>query len=163
MPNRKQNQGFSLTEVLVAVVVLSIGLLGIAGLQAASLRNNHSAYLRSVATILGYDMADRMRANSAGVSAGNYNSPSAVAHANCSAAAGCTTAEMAQNDAYEWTQVVAEQLPSGSAAVCLDSTPDDGTPASPQCDGTGRLYAIKVWWDDDRSGNLKRFATGFQP
>ena len=55
--------GFTLLEVLVALVILSIGLLGLAGLQAASLRYNHSSYLRSQATLIAYDIVDRMRAN----------------------------------------------------------------------------------------------------
>ncbi len=57
------NEGFTLLEILVAVLVLSIGLLGIAGLQVTGLRFNHSAYARTQATLLAYELADRMRAN----------------------------------------------------------------------------------------------------
>ena len=53
--------GSSLLEVLVAVVILAFGLLGLAGLQISSVKSSHSAYLRSQATLLAYDMADRMR------------------------------------------------------------------------------------------------------
>ncbi len=59
----KTNTGFTLIEVLIAMLVLAVGLLGLAGLQATSLRNNQSAYNRSQATQLAYDLADRMRAN----------------------------------------------------------------------------------------------------
>lgn len=55
-------KGSTLLEVLVSIVVLSIGLLGLAGLQATSMKSNHSAYMRSQATLLAYDLADRMRA-----------------------------------------------------------------------------------------------------
>ena len=73
-PTRRQIQaGFSLIEILVAIVVISLGLLGLAGLQAASLRNNQVAYFRSIASQQAYDMMDRMRVNLAGVRAGNYN------------------------------------------------------------------------------------------
>ena len=58
-----KNTGFTLIEVLIAMIILAVGLLGLAGLQATSLRNNQSAYNRSVATQLAYDIADRMRAN----------------------------------------------------------------------------------------------------
>jgi len=58
------SKGFTLIEALIAVVILAIGLLGIAGLQATNLKNNQSAYNRSQATLLAYDMADRIRANS---------------------------------------------------------------------------------------------------
>lgn len=58
----KNQQGVSLIEVLVAVVVLAVGLLGLAGLQATSIKSNDSANLRSQASLLAYDVADRMRA-----------------------------------------------------------------------------------------------------
>jgi len=60
-PGQSQT-GSSLLEVLVAVVVLSIGLLGLAGLQMTSIKSSHSAYMRSQATLLAYDLADRARA-----------------------------------------------------------------------------------------------------
>ena len=56
-----KQSGSSLLEVLVAVVILAFGLLGLAGLQISSVKSSHSAYLRSQATLLAYDMADRMR------------------------------------------------------------------------------------------------------
>ena len=60
--SRHYTRGSTLLEVLVSIVVLSIGLLGLAGLQATSMKSNHSAYMRSQATLLAYDLADRMRA-----------------------------------------------------------------------------------------------------
>ena len=68
------NSGFSLLKVMVAMLVLSIGLIGIAGLQMAGLRSNQNAFLRSQATILASDIIDRMRVNTQGVQNGNYNS-----------------------------------------------------------------------------------------
>lgn len=62
-------QGFTLLEVLIAVVVLSVGLLGLARLQTAGLRQNHSAFMRSQATMLAYDIIDRMRTNKGTVEA----------------------------------------------------------------------------------------------
>ena len=58
-----RQRGFTLLEVLIAVMLLAVGLLGLAGLQAVSLRNNHSAYLRSQATMLTYEIIDSMRTN----------------------------------------------------------------------------------------------------
>jgi len=72
-PLRTQ-RGLSLLEVLVSIVVLAIGLLGLAGLQMTALKSGHSAYLRSQATILAYDFADRMRTNRAQVLSGTYDS-----------------------------------------------------------------------------------------
>ena len=63
MNKMKTHSGFTLIEVLISMLILAVGLLGLAGLQATGLRNNLSAYNRSQATQLAYDMADRMRAN----------------------------------------------------------------------------------------------------
>lgn len=159
-------QGFTLVEILVAVFVLALGLLGLSGLQVASLQNNHSAYLRSQATLLAYDMADRMRANGAALTALSYDKPAATENNNCMTVTGCTAAQMATHDMYEWNSglsanSVARVLPNGAGIVCLDGSPNDGTSAAAaaSCDGTANNYAIKVWWTDDRSGVEKRFVT----
>jgi len=55
--------GFNLLEVLIAILVLAIGLIGLAALQSVGLRSGHGAYLESQATLLAYDMSDRIRAN----------------------------------------------------------------------------------------------------
>ena len=160
MPRADRQSGFTLIEVLVAVIVLSIGLVGVAGLQAVSLKNNQSAFMRSQASALAYDLADRMRANVPGANAAMYDPTAKAATANCKTATGCTTQQMAQNDLYEWDAAIATYLPDGQGFVCIDSTPDDGTSAAdPQCDGTGTLFAIKIWWDDDRDGTINMTAT----
>lgn len=64
--NRHYQKGTSLLEVLISVVVLALGLLGYAGLQSVSMKNNHNAYMRSQATVLAADGLDRLRANQAG-------------------------------------------------------------------------------------------------
>jgi type IV pilus assembly protein PilV len=155
--------GFTLIEVLVAIVVLSIGLLGVAGLQLAGIRASQSSYLRTVATYQAYDMADRMRANLPGVNGGSYNNLSGDPGSPGCVTTNCTSAQMAQNDQHEWSVSNAAFLPSGTGSVCLDSTPNDGTPAAPACDGIGGVFAVKVWWADDKSGIPKRFVTSFQP
>jgi type IV pilus assembly protein PilV len=145
--------GFSLVEVLVSLLVLSLGLLGLARLQAVALRQNHSAHLRSQATMMAYDMADRMRANRQALRAGRYHLPSAAATPACLTTAGCSPDAMAAHDMLEWSGALARVLPLGQGTVCIDSSPADGaSAASPECSGTGDVYAIKVWWDDTRSG-----------
>jgi len=61
--DKTRQQGFTLVEVLVTVIIMAIGLLGVAGLQLAAMRSNHSAFLRTQATIAAYDLIDRMRAD----------------------------------------------------------------------------------------------------
>jgi type IV pilus assembly protein PilV len=134
--NAKSSKGFALFEILVTVVVLSIGLLGVAGLQVMGQRNNHSAYLRSQAVFFAYDMVDRMRANMRGVATGAYDSISGIpADPGCSAV-GCTPSELAQYDAYQWNANLANLLPSGQGTVSV----------------SGSSYTITVMWDDDHSG-----------
>lgn len=158
-----RTSGFSLIEVLIAMVVFSVGLLGVAGLQISGLRANHNSALRTQTTYLAYDMADRMRANIQAVNDGSFDSLSGDPGDPGCVDSDCTPALMAQTDLHEWNLANATMLPSGSGAVCLDSTPNDGTPVSIACDGLGTAYAIKIWWDDDKSGTPKLFAMSFKP
>ena len=128
-------------EVLVAIVVLAFGLLGLAGLQADGLRNNTSAYVRSQATLMAYDMMDRMRVNMQGVESGDYDNllgTTPTDPACVSTTTGCTVAQMAQHDAFEWSQKLAETLPSGQGRVIGS--------------GGGSIFSITVMWDDRRTG-----------
>lgn len=69
----RRDAGAGLVEVLIAVLVLSVGLLGFAGAQMTSLKGGHSAYLRSQASLLAYDITDRMRAARMAALAGAFN------------------------------------------------------------------------------------------
>ena len=129
-----------MVEVLVAIVVLSIGLLGLAGLQAASLKNNNSSYQRSVASMLAYDMLDRIRANRDGLIAGNYNSVSPGSFPSdpgCSSS-NCTEAALAQYDIAEWGDQLDNLLPSGTGKI--------------EGNGANTIFTITVMWDDERTG-----------
>ena len=143
--------GFSLLEVLVALLVLSIGLLGLAGLQVTSVNNTRDAYYRSQALMLAYDITDRMRANLEGVDDGDYDAITGTLVTACRTTAGCTAAQLATDDVALWRAAVQGALPAGDAIVCIDSSPSDGTDASsPACDGTGTQFVAKVWWENDR-------------
>jgi type IV pilus assembly protein PilV len=139
--------GFTLVEVLVALVVMSIGLLGIAKLVMYSAHSNDSAYMRSQATELAYEILDNMRANrSQGqLTAGGYNTPLSAgpgtAPASClGVGAGCTAAQLAAYDIYQWKRRLdaatgVGALPSGKGQVVVAAT----TPAT---------VTISVQWDD---------------
>lgn len=163
--SRTQQPGFTLIEVLIALVVLSIGLLGLAGLQSAGLRFNQSAAMRTQATQLAYDLADRMRANSVAVNAGDYLGAAGTTVA-CHTTTGCSPAEMAADDLAAWNAAITRYLPSGEGLVCRDSDISNGTSVADHgCDNNvASPYAIKIWWDDDRDGNLDPpFAIAFEP
>ncbi len=131
-----RTNGFTLIEVMVAVLVLSIGLLGIASLQATSLRNNNDASMQTRASYMASDMADRMRANAASVNAYPAATLATPAVGDCTTAS-CTPTQMVDNDVAEWNQQLAQTLPAGQ-----------GTVTSP---GAG-LFTITVLWDEARSG-----------
>ena len=173
---RRRQRGVSLIEVLVSTLILAIGLVGVAGLQAFALKNNQSAQMRSQASALAYDLADRMRGNVAAANAGMYDP------ATASALAGKAIALMKGGKGKlaivgpEGEHVdrlitdVEDTLPMGEGWVCIDSTPNDGADtANPQCDGNGTRFTVKLWWDDDRDGeisvqepNVERLAITFQ-
>ncbi len=118
LAGRAQARGFSLVESLVALLVLSIGLLGIAGLFVGSVRNSRTALLRTQAVSLVADMADRIRANAtAGAAYQLANTASAPADADCaptdaSAGGNCTPAQLAQDDIARWVAAVRFALPA---------------------------------------------------
>lgn len=168
----RAERGATMLEVLISILIVCFGLLGAAGMQAFGIKANVSASQRGAATMLAYEMADRMRANMTGVNAGNYHNYTAAATASCLTTSGCTAAQMAANDAFEWVQNVQNTLPNGAAIVCRDSSPDDGSSAASlvaaSCDGLGDFYAIKIWWLDDRSETNagaanKRVVVAFKP
>jgi type IV pilus assembly protein PilV len=71
--SQTNEQGFTLIEVLVALVILSVGLIGLAALQTGGLRNNNSALIRSRAVLAAEDILDRMRANRADALGEDYD------------------------------------------------------------------------------------------
>jgi type IV pilus assembly protein PilV len=151
-----KNSGFTLIEVLIAMLVLAVGLLGLAGLQASSLKNNQSAYNRSQATQLAYDMADRIRANP--VDANNLATSAYVAtttpavQTSCGSSPGCIPALMAQNDRFNWLANIGNTLPSGTGSITVVAAT--------------RTFTITINWDDNRDGSVNssdpNFAMSFQ-
>lgn len=127
-PPQRQH-GATLIEVLIAVVVLSIGLLGLAGLQVTSVQSNHSAYQRSQATLLAYDLADRMRANRTEALTNAYEVDFPT-----SSSSHTVSGTQAAKDKAEWLNNLARTLPEGTGKVEKDGT----------------LVIIHVRWNDNR-------------
>lgn len=149
-----RQSGLSLLEVLIAVAVLGIGLLGLAHMQAFGLMNVERAYQRSQATVLAYAIADRMRANV--ITANNYLTnfmapTDAEEVEGCNTTSGCSAAELAENDLFEWNASLQSELPGAVGAITLD----DG------------IYTVAIVWDDNGDGETTEddpdFAVSFQP
>lgn len=135
-PMQRRISGFVMLEVLISIVIISVGLLGVARLQTAGLQSSKSSYQKSQAALQAYDMADRLRANQQGVSAGNYDNLTGAGTDPGCIASGCTPAQVAAYDHYAWNAANASLLPSGQGSVTR----------------SGDVFAITVMWDGDRTG-----------
>lgn len=157
--------GFTLIEILVAMVVLSLGLLGLAGLQAVSLSNNQTAYYRSIATQQAYDMADRIRANLAGAAVGNYDDLDSTPPADPGCfETNCSIANMAVTDHFQWLSNASAVLPAGSGTVRCTQGPL-GSGCAVAAPSSSRIFNITVTWSEKTTaGNVARsFVTEFTP
>lgn len=142
----KTNKGFTLIEALITLLILSIGLLGLAGLQNKGLQFNQVAYQRSQAAMIAYDIVDRMRANTLEAQANGYD----VAHGttltaglDCSTAP-CTQVNMAAYDLFKWKEQLETNLPAGGGEITSAAAANVGAPAVD--------LTITVRWDELRKG-----------
>jgi type IV pilus assembly protein PilV len=111
--NPGKQRGVAMLEVLIAFFVLSIGLLGLAGLQIKALQFNSGAYQRSQATVLAYDMLDRMRLNVSEAQGDNYN---VASFSTTGSGAGMVGADLDQ-----WFTAVTGNLPEGKGKIVCDA------------------------------------------
>ncbi len=153
--DQRQNQtGYTLLEVLVSFFVLSIGLLGLATLQGVTLQGNNKSFHRSIAMVQAYDMADRMRANVAGVNAGSYDSlPVSGSVDSTCLASGCTAAQLGAIDGDRWNEEIARVLPSGEGVVNV--LPVAVTNEAP-------IFRIDVGWLESKASLQTKFESGKQ-
>lgn len=136
-----RQRGSSLIEVLVSVLILSVGLLGLAALQLNSMKANQTATIRSHATFLAYEMGDRMRAARGDAQAGFYTL-AVGAELPCNP----TTSDCLpfQRDLAEWRENLARQLPDGDGGVQMN----------------GDQFTVIVQWSEERvnGGAAQRFS-----
>lgn len=150
---RRPVQGFTLLEALIALLVLTIGLLGAAGMLVTSVRNSHNSYLRSQASFIADSMIERMRANPLGIWQGLYDGnldASTPAAPSCGGtAAGCTPQQVAAYDRAAVAGQVRQHLPLGRGTVqcaLVGAAPASSVgirPVNGQC-------TITMSWDEKR-------------
>lgn len=155
-------RGFSLIEVLVSVVIMSVGILGVAGLQVISLQQNRSSLMRAEAQQLGNDMLDRMRANPIQNYAGVAFTDTPPTATNCMTTT-CSASNMRDFDIAQWkcsldstaaddttypicaTLGIAGSLPDGEGAILEDTT-------NTLCPVAAGEVCVIVRWTDDPDG-----------
>jgi len=130
--------GFTLVEVLVALVVISIGLLGLASMQATTVRNAYSTYLRSQAVVQANAILDRMRANRDQAVAHGYDITFTEAAPTTTCTSTCSPSNMASADLGAWLGDLAS-LPNGEGQIST----------------SGDISVVQIRWSDSRqSGDL---------
>ena len=147
MKSKHQSAGFSLVENLVALVVLSIGMLGMAALYMEGLKAERTSIFRVAAISLASDMADRIRSNPN--AQGDYALP-AVNNVCQNGAADCTRTQMAQDDKFHWEAQIAQRVPGGAGVV--EVVPQVGT----------TIYRIVVSWVEAGSPDLQDYTLVIQ-
>ena len=143
-PKPAAGNGFTLIEVLVAMLILAIGVLGIVALQFKGLRYSNDASLRGQINFLAYDISDRMRLNRTNAGAYAQNYTAGANHTACVLATGANAA----NDLNCWYDSVTNALPPGSTANITGPT--------------GGLYTVALGWTD-RESQTHTVNYSFQP
>lgn len=177
-PSRAARQrGFTLLEVLVAIVVLSFGVLGVVGLQAMALQANKEARYQSTAVALARELGDMMRSTkniARDVNAAqnpylvDYSAPAALPAApnDCFAAACPTQLSVAQFNMREWLARLSAVVPGVRVVVCFDDNPysADGRPRWACDGGATRTSVVKIGWarqaTDTNANDLDRVTGG---
>ena len=153
---RNRQQGFSMMEVLIAVVVLTVGLLGGAAMQAQALSSNRDARLASVAVGLAREVGEMMRGNkNIAIDSNPGANPYLVAATgtapsvgvDCFSSSCANPVDLAKWQMADWISRVMDALPGARVAVCYDSSPFDAS-GTPQwaCSNSGGVAVVKIGW-----------------
>ncbi len=142
---KKHTHGFSLFEVLVALVILAIGMLGIARMLMIAHKSNSSSYLKQQSIQSAYDIVDHIRANRQAAINGNYavnnlvtsGSPTipSAPSTNCDSAS-CSSTQLANYDTWHWLATSVSQLPNGCGSISTAAA------------GINTLITVTIQWDD---------------
>lgn len=171
--SHEHQNGFTLIEVLVAIVILSIGVLGAVGMQAAAMQSNKEVRYQAIAGTLARELAEKMRGNHAvgvKISAAEnpyllnttFTSASTVSAPtpNCFTDACPTGIQIAAWDIYEWQLRLIDALPSPRVRICMDKDPFTAT-GEPKwaCTDTGDIAMLKLSWNRANAQGTTEFTS----
>ena len=131
--HRTSQRGFSLIEVLIALVIMSVGMLGIASLYVQSMQAGRTSLFRHNAVTLAGDVADRIRANP---TAGSAYTEGGVDYGCIDGGVVCSTPQMAAQDVLQWSAQAEETLPNGDVSIQFNNAV------------VPPVYTIAVTWDE---------------
>ncbi len=140
-----KQRGSSLIEVMVALFIMAVGLMGVLGMQANGVRSNTRAVMMTDAQMLAGDMANMLTAYSTISSPAsddyvNLESDRALARVNCEG--GCTREEQLNHDLSNWSQDILERLPGGVGTAVFSPVTN--------------MYRITMMWDSEGTGAIGR-------
>lgn len=152
MRTLRSQSGFGIVEVMVALVVLAVGMLGIASLYVTTLRDSNSAISRMQAVNLVADMADRIRANRF-AGAAYETAPGDATSQECSGEKNCDRDEMAENDLYLWQLQINELLPGNATPSIVYAAGAANEPDT---------YTITMDWREPNTEEVLRYRLAVQ-
>jgi type IV pilus assembly protein PilV len=171
-----RQRGISLIEVMMAVLIFSIGLIGLASLMVMATRSNHAAYLRTQVVFLANSMAGRMSANPVGVWKGDYNStayPVSASSSSCGSGAACDPDALATYDQSAWSTQLKTFLPNPVATINCGGVGTAGYDPTSQLalrPPYGGTCKMTIQWSEQGAGDKSnrgvstpQFAWEFQP
>ena len=141
-------RGFSMLEVLVALLVLSVGLLGLAALQTMGLKFNTQSYQRTQAVLNAYDVIDRVRANPSGVLTGSYDNIGKDDTPPTLPTCPCSPAQMADFDIAQWKASLSSLLTEGKGALCRGTLDASTLACTPVLSSSNFQVGIE-WTEND--------------
>jgi len=151
-----RQRGASLIEVLVSILVVSLGVVAMGGLLASATRLGKASETRSVASLMASDISDRMKANVTAARAGQYNlttqfksPPDTPNLVTCAVVDNCTTAELASQDMAQWRRALLHALPSGTGYITYDAG----------ADAAGGAVDVWIAWLDPTALSVGAFQT----
>lgn len=143
----KKQRGVGMIEILIALLIVTIGFLGLAKAQLFNIRNVNNSSYRTLATIYAQDMAERIRSNQLGASSGSYNAVAGnESNPGCTT---CSTAQVAQRDAFEWNELIGGNVANGGLPAGSIGT----------VTGNGQTFTVTVSWPEQDSAAAAGFST----